>query len=410
MMVANELLNVTFDEVRLREFPIIGTESIVIRGENTPTTDTDNEADTFSGNSLTSVSNEGKNIKDLKQDIDLINSEKYCINNHNVGYSNNLDVYVNSFKQITKDNKLIRCDRIILLDLDNTLIPTSWIMQKWRNIQYEFGNIGDNFESNNNEQCLYMLTESIRTQLEEVGLFDILERLFNDLWNNGKVLKIVIVTNAGLRTVELFYLKYCLPKLNELIIKYNISIRSTEEYIKKSGPPPSPFQEEDYREFYTNAKLCEFQRVLLDCWHSKQVQFDLISAGDQACEMTAACRISKFYEERINRTKLVYIHDPDDFRFWKQTPESFMNQLTETYKELLLLLDNDSETLIGTKDDSNSNSYINQHYTDEEQTLGWFSKGKYVNIAVSKPERFVLPNGNAPIYYNTEKLYYKKQI
>ncbi|KAH8584452.1 uncharacterized protein ELE39_002546 [Cryptosporidium sp. chipmunk genotype I] len=309
--------------------------------------------------------------------------------------------------------------RIIMLDLDNTLIPTNWIMQTWRNIQCEMGNEGDSIDYGENEKHLYELTEQIRNELVQVGLFDLLDRFFSELWSTGMAYKIVIITNAGLRTVELFYLKYCLPKLGDLLNKYNIEIKSTEEYIRKKGPPPSPFREEEYREFYTNAKLHEFQKVLLDCWGNNverkdnlSPMFDIISAGDQACEMTAACRISKFYENKIRRTKLIYIHDPEDFRFWKQKPERFIIQLTETHKELLNLLSDDSETLIGCSD-MNSTGFTNVEENEEEfeeVALGWYCRGKYTNIAVSKPERFVLPQGSSETYLETERNYFEKEV
>ncbi|CAD98675.1 hypothetical protein [Cryptosporidium parvum Iowa II] len=310
--------------------------------------------------------------------------------------------------------------RIIMLDLDNTLIPTNWIMQTWRNIQCEMGNEGDSIDYGENESSLYELTEQIRNELVQVGLFDLLDQFFSDLWSTGMAYKIVIITNAGLRTVELFYLKYCLPKLGDILKKYNVEINSTEEYIRKKGPPPSPFSEEEYREFYTNAKLHEFQKVLLDCWGNNlecnddfPSMFDVISAGDQACEMTAACRISKFYENKIRRTKLIYIHDPEDFRFWKQKPESFMKQLSETHRELLNLLSDDSETLIGCSD-MNSTGFTNLEEENDEEfeevALGWYCKGKYINIAISKPERFVLPQGSSETYLETERDYFEKEV
>ncbi|KAJ1609516.1 hypothetical protein OIY81_259 [Cryptosporidium canis] len=311
--------------------------------------------------------------------------------------------------------------RIIMLDLDNTLIPTNWIMQTWRNAQYELGNDGDCIDYSENETELYELTKQIREELVQVGLFDSLEKLFSDLWGDGKAFKIIIITNAGVRTVELFYLKYCLPKLGELLKRHNVEIRSTEEYIKKKGPPPSPFKECEYREFYTNAKLYEFQRVLLDCWSNCTMRtndtptiFDIISAGDQACEMTAACRISKFYENKIRRTKLVYIHDPEDLRFWNQKPESFITQLSETHRELLNILCNDSETLIGMNDMNSTGFTVFEEENEgeneefEEVALGWHYKGKYINIAVSRPERFILPVGSSEIYVETEKEYFEK--
>ncbi|KAH8739437.1 hypothetical protein FG386_000409 [Cryptosporidium ryanae] len=309
------------------------------------------------------------------------------------------------------------CSRIVMLDLDNTLIPTNWIMQRWRSILSEMGTESEAIDYCENENSLFKLTEQIRSDLVKAGLFDLLDNLFSELREIGKAVKIVIVTNAGIRTVELFYLKNCLPKLEELMKKYDISIRSTEEYIKRNGPPPSPFKEEEYREFYTNAKLCEFQKVLLDFWSENENRsdkyplVDIISAGDQSCEMTAACRISKFYENRVRRTKLIYIYDPEDSRFWRQNPRSFVHQLHETHRELLSLLNEDSETLIGYNDmNSTGTTSIEEDGEEvEEVSLGWFCRGRCINVAISSPERFILPEGCIEMYLDSEKNYFKSK-
>ncbi|KAH7646866.1 hypothetical protein FG379_002018 [Cryptosporidium bovis] len=308
-----------------------------------------------------------------------------------------------------------KCSRIVMLDLDNTLIPTNWIMQRWRSVLSEIGSEAESIDYCENENSLFELTEQIRSDLIKAGLFDLLESLFSELRDVGKAVKIVIVTNAGIRTVELFYLKNCLPKLGELLKRYDVSIRSTEEYIKKNGPPPSPFKEEEYREFYTNAKLYEFQRVLLEFWseegNDKYPLVDIISAGDQSCEMTAACRISKFYENRIRRTKLIYIYDPEDSRFWKQNPRSFVHQLAETHRELLSLLNEDSETLIGYNDmNSTGTTSIDEDGDEiEEVSLGWFCRGRCINVAISSPERFILPEGCVEMYIDSERNYFKNK-
>lgn len=310
--------------------------------------------------------------------------------------------------------------RIIFLDLDNTLIPTSWIMQVWRTIQFELGNDIDSIDYDESDnRHLYELTKQIREKLIQVGLFDILEKFFSDLLNVGKAFKIVIVTNAGIRTVDFFYLKYCLPKLCELLGRFNIEIKSTEDYIRKKGHPPSPFKEEEYREFYTDAKLNEFQKVLLGCWTDTAYRarggipnvFDVISVGDQACEMTAACRICKFYENKIRYTKLLYVYDPDDFRFWRQSPESFILQLSETHKELLNILSNDSETFISCTINKPTESATSgqRNETFEDVALGWHNMGRYINIAISKPGRFLLPEDICKNYCEAEREYFENR-
>ncbi|CDI86621.1 hypothetical protein, conserved [Eimeria praecox] len=132
---------------------------------------------------------------------------------------------------------------LVLLDLDNTLIPTGWIMACWRKVQLYFG--------------LQQAVACIRKGLEEAALVAALEALFDDLrkLRQQRHTQIVIVTNAGLRTVQEFYLRLCLPELKELCDREKVYIHSTEHFADRVGPIPPMAEEEAFCEFYTALKV-----------------------------------------------------------------------------------------------------------------------------------------------------------
>ncbi|KAL8437817.1 hypothetical protein ACSSS7_000698 [Eimeria intestinalis] len=139
---------------------------------------------------------------------------------------------------------------LVLLDLDNTLIPTGWIMACWRKMQVYFG--------------LQQAVACIRKGLEQAELVDALRSLFDDLraLRERRHTQIVIVTNAGLRTVQEFYLKMCLPELKELCEREKVYIHSTEHFARRVGPIPPMTEEEAFCEFYTALKYHEFDFVV----------------------------------------------------------------------------------------------------------------------------------------------------
>lgn len=139
---------------------------------------------------------------------------------------------------------------LVLLDLDNTLIPTGWIMACWRKMQVYFG--------------LQQAVACIRKGLEQAELVGALRALFDDLriLRERRHTQIVIVTNAGLRTVQEFYLKMCLPELKELCEREKVYIHSTEHFARRVGPIPPMTEEEAFCEFYTALKYHEFDFVV----------------------------------------------------------------------------------------------------------------------------------------------------
>lgn len=139
-----------------------------------------------------------------------------------------------------------RSDRIAFFDLDNTLIPTSWIMQKWRVDEHRLPHS--------------RIVTAINDALVEAGLFHAIDRLLTE--TRRRVDKIIIVTNAGSRTVQNFYLVHTLPQLKELLIRHDVQLTSTEEWVLSLGPPPSPDHEDAFREFYTNVKVLHILKCL----------------------------------------------------------------------------------------------------------------------------------------------------
>lgn len=143
---------------------------------------------------------------------------------------------------------------LVLLDLDNTLIPTGWMLACWRRMQLYFG--------------LQQAVACIRKGLEQAALVQALEALFDDLGRlrRRRHTQIVIVTNAGLRTVQEFYLRLCLPELKELCEREKVYIHSTEHFAPRVGPIPPMTEEEAFCEFYTALKVLHISTLIpTDC-------------------------------------------------------------------------------------------------------------------------------------------------
>ncbi|KAL8271022.1 hypothetical protein Esti_005063 [Eimeria stiedai] len=165
---------------------------------------------------------------------------------------------------------------LVLLDLDNTLIPTGWIMACWRKMQLYFG--------------LQQAVACIRKGLEQAELVEALRDLFDDLraLRERRHTQIVIVTNAGLRTVQEFYLKMCLPELKELCEREKVYIHSTEHFARRVGPIPPMTEEEAFCEFYTALKYHEFDFVVQRYLNALLCQAPIPLQGHQQGEEAGA--------------------------------------------------------------------------------------------------------------------------
>lgn len=267
-----------------------------------------------------------------------------------VSFQYNNEVYSNSVEPETASSP-----RLVFLDLDNTLIPTAWMMEQWRLSGPDTART----------------VRAINRHLVAAGLFDVLDRLFDALVNTSpQRQRVVIVTNAVGRTVRGFYLTYCLPQLKQLVEKYRIPIRSTECWLPSCGPIPLPHQDEALRELYTTIKLRQFQEELrvfereLRTTNSLRANrhewklqssvpaelgcpaIDVISVGDQLCEITAAIRLGALNPSLIRRTKLLMILDFARDRFLTTSPEYFVRRLQETHLTLLYVLGLKTRTVI----------------------------------------------------------------
>ncbi|EZG66635.1 hypothetical protein GNI_078290 [Gregarina niphandrodes] len=222
--------------------------------------------------------------------------------------------------------------KIVFFDLDNTLIPTSWIMQHWRNDE--------------KDKPHQQIVREINEKLTRAGLFDALDMMLHRV--SKTVDRIYIVTNAGSKTVENFYLTHTLPQLRDLLRRHSVSLASTEEWVVRSGPPPHPDEDEAFREFYTGVKFSEFKEnveAALDLWeHDSRV--DVISVGDQMCEISAACRLGRIFAGDINLIKLVLILDPSNARFSHQTPTQFVKHIEHLADHVMWLANYDRITTV----------------------------------------------------------------
>lgn len=186
--------------------------------------------------------------------------------------------------------------QLVFLDLDNTLIPTSWIMDQWRTSP---------------ERTLKRRDE-INRKLVVGGLFDALERFFEGLKASATVpQKVVIVTNAAVKTVDSFYLGFMLPQLGAILAKYDVSICSTEVWLEVCGPVPNAANEKAFREYYTHKKLLQFRKELASFTQGLPSKVDIVSVGDQLCEITAACRLALSNEFIVRQCSLLLVLDID---------------------------------------------------------------------------------------------------
>lgn len=255
--------------------------------------------------------------------------------------------------------------RLIFLDLDNTLIPTQWIMEQWQKRL-----AGDSLRA----------ISYINKRLEAAGLFATLDKFLHAIVRSARGLqRIVIVTNAAAKTVTSFYLALCIPQLDDLLRKYRIPIHSTEKWLSMCGAVPDSTEEDQFREYYTRTKLMEFQKEFqkFQEWIGKKnsemittacesgsttasspgessssmnavSRFDVISVGDQLCEMTAAIRLSVANEPLVRHTKLLMILDSienNEVRPCCASPENFVRRLSDTLANLLDLIKSSNATV-----------------------------------------------------------------
>eukprot|EP00914_Ancora_sagittata_P020397 GHVO01040335.1.p1 GENE.GHVO01040335.1~~GHVO01040335.1.p1 ORF type:complete len:353 (+),score=23.63 GHVO01040335.1:165-1223(+) len=317
---------------------------------------------------------------------------KKAARNAECGKSNAHDTSLNEFQDLGND----LTKRIVFLDLDNTLIPTTWIMAQWKKAN----------ELLNSHYVASRATKAINEILLDSGLFTELDILFSEIAGCRSVEQIIIVTNAAFQTVTGFYLTHCMPQLIELLNRHNIMIRSTEDWVRQLGPPPCSTCEGEFREFYTNVKFRQFQVELAAVFSRRESRnetqnarsigsglrglrfrkrpsldstpqgesadeistgtndttgssdqsaagtdtpeplqdthgpVDVYSVGDQLCEITAACRLGRLWPQNVRFTKLLLIMQNAQCG----TPKRFVKQVSHLRYHLLSMLEENLST------------------------------------------------------------------
>lgn len=187
-----------------------------------------------------------------------------------------------SFYKIDVD----KCRKIIIFDLDDTLIPTSYIQSHLLSKCYL-----------SHKQALQAVKAGFATNAE----FDF-EIILCSLLKFAKYLSytVVIVTNARsnkwIRTV-----KFVFPKFANTIQQFNIPIVRTDQIGE-----PSPIRLRDHFHFWMNAKKKKFNEIVQSHLYTygqhTTEKIDFISIGDSEFEEVAAYELFEDNKHILNRS------------------------------------------------------------------------------------------------------------
>lgn len=176
-----------------------------------------------------------------------------------------------------------KCRRVIIFDLDDTLIPTCWI------------------RSLLGSRCFYTYEQALEETKRELNAhnkYDFEIELCS-LIQLAKSLShtVVIVTNAR-SDKWIDTIKYLFPIFFNIIEKNNISIIRTEQAFE-----PSHENVIEYFKFWMNAKKKKFEKVLNEHFniyqHNINKQIDFVSIGDSEFEEVAT------YELQLDNKNLI---------------------------------------------------------------------------------------------------------
>jgi len=250
-------------------------------------------------------------------------------------------------KYITLNPPDSQYKKCMILDLDDTLIPTTWLMTQYRNLM----------KMSSSKDVI----EEIRLMLIKSDLYENLNLLMSKIISLN-VEKIYVVTNAAQKTVEQFYFSLIMPELKEIFVKFDIEVISTSYWTNQMGLPPPQEREKEYRDYFTIAKKHAFIYVLKKfSIHFGVDSINLISVGDQYCEMSAASSLALKkgipYINESNEKGLIKIEyvtlimilcqkleNIENSIEMQQTPKSFSKQLKGLMKNIELSLTNELRT------------------------------------------------------------------
>eukprot|EP00917_Polyrhabdina_sp_WS-2016_P016410 GHVP01035484.1.p1 GENE.GHVP01035484.1~~GHVP01035484.1.p1 ORF type:complete len:371 (+),score=59.61 GHVP01035484.1:131-1114(+) len=303
--------------------------------------------------------------------------------------------------------------RIAFFDLDNTLIPTNWIMEKWRK----------NCNERTDGPEYRKITNQISRELQHSGVFHAIEMLFERI--SRDVDYISIVTNAGSFTLGGFYLQHCMPQLQSTLKKHSIPITSTDVWTSTLGSPPDNGNVDGFRRYYTEMKRRQFERetkeILAEIsgnekklsfssfFSSKQrdqsltpsdqstsaspagsssttdIEFsdiqqdarciEIISVGDQMCEISAACQVAKHNSKQISCAKLLLISG-EDMVVAQQNPIFFSKHLDKLAVHVENLVNSQTSSDIGWRKAGPNYLHCVSDSVDVTEEGPLFTKGK----------------------------------
>ncbi|CAD2089244.1 conserved Plasmodium protein, unknown function [Plasmodium vinckei brucechwatti] len=210
---------------------------------------------------------------------------KSCLDNKMISLqynkSNNKNINKNVTHEIYRDN----CKRVIIFDLDDTLIPTCWIRDRLTtkyNLSYEqsLKEIKNEIQTNKNYNFESTVCSVIRLATSiSSGVF--------------------IVTNARSdKWVET--VRWLFPQFSKVLDEYSIPIIRTDQQME-----PSPLKLYEHFRFWMNAKKKKFYEIIMDhrnlCNRYVPGKIDFISLGDTEFEEVATRELQMSNKNIINK-------------------------------------------------------------------------------------------------------------
>ncbi|SCM05985.1 conserved Plasmodium protein, unknown function [Plasmodium chabaudi adami] len=210
---------------------------------------------------------------------------KSCLGNKMFSLQYNKHHNKNINKNVTHEIYRDNCKRVIIFDLDDTLIPTCWIRDRLTtkyNLSYE--------------QSLKEIKKEIQTNKNynfEAAVCSVI-RLATSI-SSG----VFIVTNARSdKWVET--VRWLFPQFSKVLDEYNIPIIRTDQQME-----PSPLKLYEHFRFWMNAKKKKFYEIIMDhrnlCNQYIPGKIDFISLGDTDFEEVATRELQMGNKNIINK-------------------------------------------------------------------------------------------------------------
>ncbi|CRG98984.1 conserved Plasmodium protein, unknown function [Plasmodium relictum] len=193
--------------------------------------------------------------------------------------------FKNNFNNSLRKIYLEKCGRVIIFDLDDTLIPTYWIRSILLSKCYL-----------NQDQALRELKKKIK--LNKKYNF---ESAACSVIHLAKSMShtVFIVTNAR-SDKWIDTVKWLFPNFSKLLDEHNIPIIRTEQYME-----PSILNVFEYFRYWMNAKKKKFDEILKDHWtfyyQYIRNKVDFISLGDTEFEEVATYELLSSNKNIIKR-------------------------------------------------------------------------------------------------------------